>query len=45
MGSLIIKPFPGRAAENIKGGLGVMLDDVIAGIYANIVMQVLIRFF
>ncbi len=41
----IIKPFPGRAAEKIPGGTGVMLDDVIAGIYANIVMQLIVRFF
>ena len=41
----IIKPFPGRAAEKIPGGMGVMLDDVIAGIYAHIVMQILARFF
>lgn len=40
----IIKPYPGRAAEKIKGGPGVMLDDVVAGIYANTVMQILIRF-
>ncbi|RMF92820.1 MAG: phosphatidylglycerophosphatase A [Candidatus Schekmanbacteria bacterium] len=40
----IIKPFPGRAVERIKGGTGVMLDDVVAGIYGNILMQVFIRY-
>jgi phosphatidylglycerophosphatase A len=32
----ILKPPPSRQLENISGGWGIMLDDVIAGIYANI---------
>jgi len=33
----IFKPWPASYADsNIKGGLGVMLDDVVAGIYALI---------
>ncbi len=37
----IWKPWPvGWADEKLHGGLGVMLDDVFAGIYALIVMQV-----
>lgn len=39
----ITKPPPCRAAERAGGGLGVMLDDVIAGVYANLVGQVLWR--
>ncbi len=36
----IWKPWPVNwADEKIGGGLGVMLDDVIAGVYALIVMQ------
>jgi phosphatidylglycerophosphatase A len=31
----VIKPFPGRQAELLKGGWGIMLDDVVAGIYAG----------
>ncbi|HEX6612746.1 MAG TPA: phosphatidylglycerophosphatase A [Rhodanobacteraceae bacterium] len=35
------KPWPIRVADRrLHGGLGVMLDDVLAGIYALIVMQV-----
>ena len=29
--------------RELKGGLGVMMDDVIAGLYTNIVMQVAVR--
>jgi phosphatidylglycerophosphatase A len=38
----ILKPFPIRRVETkLKGGYGVVLDDVMAGIYANIVLQVI----
>jgi phosphatidylglycerophosphatase A len=40
----IIKPFPARAFDNKRGGLGIMMDDVIAGIYTNILLQVLVAF-
>ncbi len=37
----IIKPFPARwIDERIEGGLGVMGDDIIAGIYANLLLQI-----
>ncbi len=31
----IIKPYPARTLENLKGGLGIMLDDYVAGLYTN----------
>lgn len=31
----IIKPFPCRRAERLPGGMGIMADDWIAGLYAN----------
>ena len=35
----IIKPWPVNWADkNIKGGLGIMLDDVLAGIYAGLAL-------
>lgn len=38
----IWKPWPVRWADHsVRGGLGVMLDDVVAGIYALIVLQLL----
>jgi len=33
-----------RKLEDIKGGTGVMADDILAGIYANIVLQALLYF-
>lgn len=36
----VLKPWPVALADHrIKGGLGVMFDDVLAGIYALIVLQ------
>ena len=39
----IIKPYPLRKFEQLNGGLGVMLDDIGAGIYANICVQIFLR--
>ncbi len=36
----IIKPYPIPKIENLKGGWGIMLDDIIAGIYANILLWI-----
>ena len=30
----VVKPFPAGASQRLGGGVGVMIDDVIAGIYA-----------
>ena len=36
----IVKPFPIRRLEKgFKGGFGVVLDDVVAGVYANILLR------
>ncbi len=41
----IWKPYPIRRLESLGGGLGIMADDVLAGIYAAIVMSVLISIY
>jgi phosphatidylglycerophosphatase A len=36
----ILKPFPiSRLEERLSGGLGIMADDIVAGIFANIILQ------
>ena len=41
----IFKPFPARLIQDkLPGGYGVVGDDVMAGIYGNLVLQVLIKF-
>jgi len=39
----IIKPTPARQAERLPAGWGILTDDLVAGLYANIVGQVLWR--
>jgi len=39
----VLKPFPANRAQDLPGGWGVVLDDVAAGIYANVCLQVLLR--
>jgi phosphatidylglycerophosphatase A len=41
----IIKPFPARQAEKLHGGLGIMMDDVIAGLYSLIILLVILIIF
>lgn len=41
----IIKPPPVRQLEHLPEGTGIVLDDVAAGMYALLVMQILLRFF
>lgn len=38
----IAKPLGIRKLESLKGGIGVMADDILAGIYANISLQIII---
>jgi phosphatidylglycerophosphatase A len=38
----IFKIPPMRSLERLKGGWGIMLDDLAAGIYANLILQILL---
>jgi len=35
----IAKPFPINVSQRLKGGWGVVVDDLLAGFYANVVIQ------
>jgi phosphatidylglycerophosphatase A len=39
----IVKPFPANRSQRLPRGWGIMMDDVIAGIYANIILQAFVR--
>lgn len=39
----IYKPWPAQRLEALPRGWGVLLDDLIAGVYAAIVVQILVR--
>lgn len=39
----ILKPPPARQLEALPAGWGMLLDDLMAGVYANLVCQVVLR--
>ncbi len=41
----ITKPYPIRRLEKLEGGLGVMADDILAGVYAALALNVVALFF
>lgn len=41
----ILKPFPAYQLQALPGGFGIMSDDVVAGIYANLSVRLLLLIF
>jgi phosphatidylglycerophosphatase A len=39
----VFKPWPARQFESLPGGWGIMTDDVMAGIYANLLLHAGLR--
>lgn len=37
------KPYPSDRLQSLRGGRGVMSDDILAGLYTNIILQVALR--
>jgi phosphatidylglycerophosphatase A len=38
----VVKPWPARSLERLHGGLGVMADDAMAAVYANLALRLVI---
>lgn len=38
-----LKPYPAGRLENLPGSIGIMGDDIVAGLYTNIILQVVLR--
>jgi phosphatidylglycerophosphatase A len=38
----IMKPYPANRFDAMHGGIGIMMDDVVCGLYANLIVQALI---
>lgn len=38
----IAKPFPINKSQAMKGGWGIVIDDLLAGIYTNVLLQILL---
>lgn len=40
----VFKPWPARRLESLHGGLGIVADDLAAGVYGRLVMQLWVMF-
>lgn len=38
-----VKPYPADRLQDLKGGAGVMSDDIVAGVYTNLILQAVAR--
>ena len=38
----IVKPYPANRLEALHGGVGIMADDLMAGVYANVALKLII---
>jgi phosphatidylglycerophosphatase A len=38
----VLKPYPVRQAESLSGGLGIVMDDLLAGVYAHLGVRILL---
>ena len=38
----VIKPYPANRFESLHGGLGIMADDCMAGVYANLALRLIL---
>jgi phosphatidylglycerophosphatase A len=38
----VVKPWPANRLEALHGGLGIMADDAMAGVYGNVAMRILV---
>lgn len=38
----IVKPYPARRLEALKGGMGIMCDDLVAGVYGAVITSIIV---
>ena len=41
----IVKPYPANRLQDLDGGIGIMFDDLVAGVYAAVVVSIILRIF
>src|SRR5690349_18922790 len=41
----IVKPYPANKLQELNGGAGVMLDDLVAGVYGAVIVSILLKIF
>lgn len=41
----IVKPYPANRLQDLNGGMGIMFDDLVAGVYGAVVVSIVLRIF
>lgn len=41
----IVKPYPANRLQELRAGFGIMYDDLVAGVYAAVLVWIFIKFF
>ena len=41
----IVKPYPANRLQDLNGGAGVMLDDLVAGVYGAVIVSIFLKIF
>jgi len=41
----IVKPYPANRLQDLDGGMGIMFDDLVAGVYSAVVVSIILRIF
>ena len=41
----IVKPYPANRLQELNGGAGVMLDDLVAGVYGAVIVSIVLKIF
>ena len=39
----IIKPYPADIFQSLSGSIGIMGDDIVAGLYTNLILQIVLK--
>jgi phosphatidylglycerophosphatase A len=41
----IVKPYPANRLQDLDGGMGIMFDDLVAGVYGGAVVSIMLKIF
>ena len=41
----IVKPYPANRLQDLDGGMGIMFDDLVAGVYGAVIVSIFLKIF
>jgi len=39
----ILKPYPAKKLQQLRGSIGIMSDDIVCALYVNVILQLIVR--